>query len=290
MRIGLAMIGAAGGVEPQAIKAIAPCAERLNFASLWSPEHVVFIEGHRSRYPYGPMPGNIDLPLFNPLVALAYAAAVTDRIKLATGVCLVPQHNPLILGKEVASLDQLSGGRFMLGVGIGWQVEEFEALGIPWEGRARRTRECIEAMRRLWSEDRASFKGEFVNFANAICWPKPAAGAKLPVLFGGNSIAALRRVAEYGDGWVGLSLDPQQAREKIAKLREMLASYRRREAEVEIFLMPSSRRPSLEELKAYHDAGVTELVITGWGRRTAEEHTKQVEQLARSVVEPAARL
>jgi|SRR5580704_17455354 alkanesulfonate monooxygenase SsuD/methylene tetrahydromethanopterin reductase-like flavin-dependent oxidoreductase (luciferase family) len=145
-------------------------------------------------------------------------------------------------------------------------------------------------MRRLWSEDRASFKGEFVNFANAICWPKPAAGAKLPVLFGGNSIAALRRVAEYGDGWVGLSLDPQQARKRIAKLREMLASYRRREAEVEIFLMPSSRRPSLEELKAYHDAGVTELVITGWGRRTAEEHTKQVEQLARSVVEPAARL
>jgi probable F420-dependent oxidoreductase len=290
LKVGLAMIGGAAGVDPAVIKLIAPRAEALNFTTLWAPEHVVFIEGQRSQYPYGPMPGTIDLPMLNPFVALAYAAAVTERVRLATGVCLVPEHNPLVLAKEVASLDHLSGGRFMLGVGIGWLVEEFEALGIPWEGRARRTGEYIEAMRQIWSQDRASFEGEFVKFANVISSPKPVSGGNLPILFGGNGTSALRRTAQYGTGWIPLTIDAAEVRQKVDQLHRLMAGYNRSPEEVEVFLISRTRRLNLDDLKRLRDAGVDELVITGWAPRSASEHIKILEELARNIVERAATL
>src|SRR5215469_5671107 len=290
LKVGLAMIGGAAGVDPAVIKLIAPRAEALNFTTLWSPEHVVFVEEQKSQYPYGPMPGTIDLPMLNPFVALAYAAAVTERVRLATGVCLVPEHNPLVLAKEVASLDHLSGGRFMLGVGIGWLVEEFQALGIPWANRARRTCEYIEAMRRIWSHERTSFEGEFVKFSSVISSPKPVSGGKLPILFGGNSVSALKRTAQYGAGWIPLTIEAAEVRQKVDQLHKLMADHNRRANEVEVFLISRTRRLSFDDLKRFRDAGVDELVITGWAPRSSDEHIKMLEDLARNIVEPAATL
>ena len=139
------------------------------------------------------LPLQTDTPLSDPFTTLAYAAACTSKIKLATGICLVPEHNPLALGKTVATVDRLSGGRFVLGVGIGWLAEEFQAIGVPWDRRAQRTREYIHAMRKLWSDDHSSFSGEFVNFSKVRSYPKPANGAKRAPCSSGSGENRARR-------------------------------------------------------------------------------------------------
>jgi len=171
MNIGFFAIGLAELARPEILAAAATTAERVGFSTLWAAEHIVFVEKIDSPYPYArdttapPVP--TDLPILNPFVALGYAAAVTKRIRLATGVCLVPEYNPLLLAKLAASLDFVSGGRFVFGMGIGWMKEEFQALGVPWERRAARSREAVEAMRRLWEDSTSSYSGEFFSFAGA---------------------------------------------------------------------------------------------------------------------------
>ena len=156
----------------------------------------------------------------------------------------MPEHNPLILAKQVASLDLLSGGRFTLGVGVGWMAEEFAALGVPFARRTQRTREYVEVMRRLWREDVTSFAGEFVQIAGARSFPKPVRGA-VPVLMGGESRAALERAAAYGDGWYGFNLGADEAAEKIAVLERLLAERGRDRARV-----PRRRRALHQAVRA----------------------------------------
>src|SRR5438552_17789332 len=167
MKIGFFAVGIGATVEPRAVRAVAMAAGRLGFATLWAPEHVVLVEEYASQYPYssGPFPGPPDIPISDPFVTLAYAAACTSTIRLGTGICLVPEHNPLILAKTAATLDRLSSGRFIFGAGVGWLAEEFHALGVPFEHRGARTREYIEVMRLLWTEQRSSHAGPFVNFS-----------------------------------------------------------------------------------------------------------------------------
>ncbi len=225
MKIGLFTLGIGATSQPDVIRAIAETAERVGFATLWAAEHVVLFERHDSKYPYsesGKFPLAADADWLDPFITLTFAAAVTSKVRLATGICLVPEHNPVILAKQIASLDRLAKGRFALGVGIGWCAEEFAALGVPFERRAQRTREYIEVMRKLWSPGVASHRGEFVAFDNAGSYPKPPQGAKVPVIFGGESDPALRRVAEYGTGWYGFNLDPVGAKERIGKLEQLL--------------------------------------------------------------------
>ena len=218
-------------------------------------------------------------------------ASATEKIRLATGICLVPEHNPVVLAKVVATLDFLSNGRFTLGVGIGWLEEEFTALGIPWERRAHRTRECIEAMRRLWGDPISSYQGEFVKFDGVRSYPKPLRGADLPVFFGGESGPALRRVADYGNGWFGFNLTPDEAAAKIRKLEELAARQRpqalghrnRRFAELQTV--------TPDDLSRYRDAGVDEVVIVNTGLpRTVDDIGKRLGELARTWLEPAAKL
>src|ERR1700687_1305088 len=177
MKIGFFAVGIGATVEPEVLRAVAMAAERLGFATLWAPEHVVLVEQYASNYPYcgGRFPGVADIPIADPFTTLAYVAACTSTIRLGTGICLVPEHNPLILAKTVATVDRLSGGRFMLGVGVGWLAEEFAALGIPFERRGARTREYIEVMRQLWTEPRRSHSGEVVGFEGVLSYPKPVA-------------------------------------------------------------------------------------------------------------------
>jgi alkanesulfonate monooxygenase SsuD/methylene tetrahydromethanopterin reductase-like flavin-dependent oxidoreductase (luciferase family) len=159
MHFGVAFANVFTFAEPEAARAIATTAEELGFESLWTVEHVVVPAGYESPYPYSPdgkMPAPDDTPLPDPLVWLAFAAASTSRIKLGTGIAILPQRNALIAAKEVATVDRLSGGRVLLGVGAGWLKEEFEALGVPFERRGRRLDEHIEAMRALWAGERAA--------------------------------------------------------------------------------------------------------------------------------------
>ncbi|HKD68627.1 MAG TPA: LLM class F420-dependent oxidoreductase [Candidatus Binataceae bacterium] len=291
MKVGLISIGIGAGTAADSIKTIAMSAERLGFATLWAPEHVVLIEGYKSRYPYAPsgeVMGRLDSPLLDPWVGLGYAAAFTKRVRLATGVCLVPEHNPLALAKAIATVDHLSGGRVVVGIGIGWLEEEFQAMGIAWERRSDRTRDYVAAMRRLWGEDVSAFSGEFARFSNVRSFPKPAAGGKLPVVVGGNSMPALRRVAEYGDGWFGLNLSPDATAERLVKLRGLLSAQGRKLDDLEIIIGPASHQPTSDDFRKYHDLGVKELVLPPFGPRSEADMIKRLEEIARRWVEPAA--
>src|ERR1700741_2876885 len=209
MRLRVHAVGIRAGANPAVIDSVAAASERCGFATLWSGEHVVMVDRSASRYPYSD-DGQIAVPSaadwIDPMIGLSFAAAATSTIGIATGVLLLPEHNPVLVAKQAATLDSLSGGRFTLGVGVGWSRGGVEALGIPFERRAARTAEYVAAMRTLWRDDVASFKGEFVRFDSVRVNPKPVVDRRIPVVLGGNSDAALRRVVAWGDGWYGFNL------------------------------------------------------------------------------------
>lgn len=203
MRFGIAFANVGPFAEPEAAAGFAAAAEEAGFESIWTVEHVVVPKGYESTYPYDPsgkMPGGETAPIPDPLVWLAYVAAATSSIKLATGVLILPQRNPVVLAKELATLDHLSAGRLLLGIGVGWLEEEFDAIGVPFGERAARTDEHVAALRALWSEEAASFSGEFTSFTDCVVAPKPPAGT-IPVHVGGHSKPAARRAGRLGDGF-----------------------------------------------------------------------------------------
>jgi probable F420-dependent oxidoreductase len=187
-------------------------AEAAGFDSVVAVDHVVFPHKYTSVYPYAPggrLPGGPGGALPDPLIWMAMMAAVTTRLRFMTGVIILPLRNPMVLAKQVATLDHMSGGRIELGIGVGWLKEEFEALGIPFEKRGARSDEYIAVMRRLWAGDGASFAGEFVKFDKVSCNPKPVGGA-VPIIIGGHSEAAAKRAGRLGDGFfpsVGAQVD-----------------------------------------------------------------------------------
>ncbi len=202
MKFGIIFANTGPFVEPAAAARFAKAAEAAGFESIWTVEHVVVPSGYTSTYPYDPsgkMPGPEDSDIPDPLIWLSYVAAHTESIRLATGILIVPQRNPLVLAKEVATLDRLSGGRVDLGIGVGWLEEEFDAIGVPFADRGRRTDEYVAAMRALWSGRPTDFSGDFVNFQACISRPAPA--APVPIHIGGHSIAAARRAGRLGDGF-----------------------------------------------------------------------------------------
>ena len=160
--------------------------------------------------------------MFDPFLALTVAAVATTRLKLGTSVLLIGERNPLLTAREAASLDQISAGRFLLGVGVGWSREEYVAMGVPWERRGDRCDEYIQAMKELWTTPRSSFHGEFCDFDDAISFPKPVQDPHLPVLVGGNTGPALRRAARWGDGWFGWNLTIDEVGTTVAKLERLL--------------------------------------------------------------------
>jgi probable F420-dependent oxidoreductase len=193
-------------------KRLARLAEAAGFDSVLAIDHVVLPEDYASSYPYsatGRLPGSHASHYPDPLVWMAYVAAATTRLRLMTGVIILPQRNPLVLAKQVATLDHMSGGRIELGIGVGWLKEEFAALGVPFERRGKRADEYVAAMRALWRGDNASFAGEFVNFQQVSCNPKPVTGS-VPIFVGGHSEAAAKRAGRIGDGFfpsIGAQVD-----------------------------------------------------------------------------------
>jgi probable F420-dependent oxidoreductase len=295
MKVSFFCIGIGNGASADAIREIAINAERLGFSGIWAPEHVVLFDRQSSKYPYDPegrLPLPKDIDFNDPFIGLTYAAAVTSRIRLATGICLVPERNPVFLAKEVATLDRLSGGRAALGIGIGWSAAEFGAAGVPFERRAKRTREYIEFMRRLWSEDTTTFGGEFVKVESVRSFPKPVAGAKVPILVGGESEAALKRAASYGTGWFGLGLTPEEAGVKVKQLHEFARASNRDPKELEIIIGPYNKPAAPGDLRHFSAAGVQEFALTV-GFEVPEKLSairQWMEKLASEWVEPASKL
>jgi probable F420-dependent oxidoreductase len=293
MNVGYFAVGIGPLAEATWVRAVAVNAERLGFSTVWAPEHVVLLEKYASKYPYsaGEFPMPVETPFADPFTTLAYVAACTSRVKLATGICLVPEHNPLVLAKTVATLDRLSGGRFILGVGIGWLAEEFQALGLSFERRAQRTREYIDVMRKLWAERRSSHNSEFVKFGDVLSYPKPANNRGVPVWFGGESGPALRRVAEYGDGWIGFNLSPDQAVAKIKRIEELLKANGRKRSDVKLAVSPYTNPIRPDDLKRYRDAGAEEVALIVFDPPSSErELVTRMEQMAREFVEPGMKL
>jgi probable F420-dependent oxidoreductase len=263
MRLGLHALGIGAGAQRPVIDIVATAAEAAGFATLWAGEHVVMVDQSASRYPYA-ADGQIAVPStadwLDPMVCLSFAAAATSTIGVATGVLLLPEHNPVIVAKQAASLDRLSDGRLTLGVGIGWSREEFNALGVPFHRRGARTREYVAAMRAIWRDDVASFDGEFVRFDRIRVNPKPVRDTGIPVVLGGNSDAALRRVAAWGDGWYGFYLpDVATVTERVSFLRDRCRQGGRDPAELSLAVAMLSPRPG--DMGPLGDLGIDELVI-----------------------------
>jgi probable F420-dependent oxidoreductase len=263
MQLGLHAVGIGSGADRAVIDAVAAAAEECGFATLWAGEHVVMVDRSASRYPYTD-DGAIAVPAqadwLDPMIALSFAAAASSRISIATGVLLLPEHNPAIVAKQAASLDRLSGGRLTLGVGVGWSKEEFDALGVPFEHRAARTAEYVDAMRTLWREDVASFSGKFVGFDSIRVNPKPVRDRRIPIVLGGNSDPALRRAANWGDGWYAFNLDGvAAARERVTTLERLCVEAGRNRDELRVAVALAS--PQAGDAHALEDLGVDELVL-----------------------------
>ncbi len=267
MEVGLFSVGVGRTSEPDVIAQVARRADEIGFDSLWAPEHTVLFDeaDYTSRYPYNDtgriMVGRGDL--LDPFAALTFAAAHTNRIKLGTGICLVPHRNPLITAKMVASLDRLSKGRFIFGVGIGWLKEEFRALGVPPERRAQRTCDYLEAMKALWTQDAPSYQGEFTQFPPLISRPKPVQQPHPPIVFGGNTEPALKRVVQNGNGWFGFNIQPDDAARMIKRIGELAAEAGKQldDFSISVGVSDQFQPVTLDALKQYRDAGVQQAVV-----------------------------
>ena len=245
------------------IKDAVQLVEAKGVHGIWVPEHVLFFPEYASTYPYsdnGRIPGNPE-GILDPFTALTFIAAHTQRVRLGTGICLVPQRQPVYTAKMVADVDYLSGGRVDFGVGIGWLKEEFENLGMDFATRAARTEEYILAMRALWSEGISEFSGQTVSLQPCHFNPKPAQKPYPPIYFGGESDPALRRVARLGDGWYGFDLDPEQLQEKLVSLDAALAATGRSRQDIDLIIGPNRHPVNADTVAAYAAAGVDQLVV-----------------------------
>ena len=247
--------------QPEHLANLTRTAEEAGIESILTVEHVVVPVGYQSRYPYSPegrMPGPENSPIPDPLLPLAYAAAVTTKLRLGTGVMILPQHHPIYVAKQLATLDVLSGGRAMLGVGIGWLREEFDALGIPFSERAPRTEESIRALRSLWKDQPEGFEGNFYRWGPVESNPKPVQPGGVPILVGGHVEGAARRAARCGDGYFPVGVDEQALPQRLAALADECGKVGRDPGEIEITSSADVR--DLDVVRRFEDLGVSRLV------------------------------
>lgn len=256
--------------SPEYIAAAAAMVEKLGYDSFWVPEHVLFFPEYESKYPYsedGRIQGD-PRSLLDPLTALTYVAANTSKIRLGTGICLVPQRNPVYTAKQVADLDYLSGGRVDFGIGIGWLKEEFNALGVPWTDRAGRTEECIGVMKTLWCDELSSFQGKYFSFEAAYQNPKPVQRPHPPLIFGGESRAALRRVATLGQGWFTFNVTPESLAHGIDILQPLLEEQGRTISDISISVTPDRKHINQESLKRFEELGAEQIILPLFANNT----------------------
>jgi probable F420-dependent oxidoreductase len=243
--------------DPDVAAEVAQLAEDLGFESLWTGEHVVLPDPQAPPSPAPPL-----TPMLHPSTSLAWVAAVTEEIRIGTGITLIAQRNPLVLAKEMASLDVLSGGRLIMGIGAGYLEAEFDALGIPFAERGRRTDEYIRVLRELWSSEAPEFDGEFTRFSGIQSRPRPARRERLPIHAGGMSPAGYRRAVTSCQGWYGFAMDLESTAESLDAIEAMEDRLERPDwlGDLEITITPR-KTPTLEDVEAYEDLGVDRLVL-----------------------------
>jgi probable F420-dependent oxidoreductase len=275
MKLGYFGIGSGPCADPEVAARAARAAEAAGFESLWTGEHVVLPD---PQAPPSPVPAQF--PMLDPGAILAFLAGVTTRIRLGTGIIILPQRNPLVLAKQLASVDVLSRGRLIFGVGVGYLEAEFEALGIPFRRKGARTDEYIDAIRALWTQERPEFRGNFVSFGGIQARPRPVQQPCPPIVVGGHSPGALRRAVERGNGWYGFALAPEATEHCLEGLRE---AQRRHVRPPEIGPLEISVTPGVAldrgSLRRYAELGVDRLIPLSRAR-TGEEVVAFLEETA----------
>jgi probable F420-dependent oxidoreductase len=256
MKYALTMFATDYAIRPDEL---ARAAEERGFESLFFPEHTHIPASRRTPYPAGGELPKEYSHSHDPFVALAMAAAVTKKLKVATGICLVIERDPIVLAKEVASLDFLSGGRVILGIGGGWNAEEMENHGTVFKTRWKLLRERVQAMKAIWQNEEASYRGELVHFDPIWSYPKPVQKPHPPVLLGGHTDAALNRVVEYCDGWMPISMMAGDLKQRIADLHRMAKEKGRdpKSISISIFWAPGDR----QAIDAYEEIGVERVIL-----------------------------
>lgn len=290
MEIGLFAPLGNGNATSEILRTLGREAEDRGFESIWVAEHVVLFDEYESKYPYSPdgkFPGGGDTGLLEPLTALTYLAAVTDRIRLGTSVCLVPQRNPVYTAKQVVDLDNLSGGRVDFGVGIGWLEEEFNALNTPFAKRGKRTDEYLQVMQSLWTNEVSSFKGDTYDLPPCRMYPKPIQSPHPPLHIGGESDAALRRAARFGQGWFTWNRPPGELAEPLVKLDELLAAAGRQRGDgFQLTVCPYFTPVDATAIEAYREHGVDRLVVLVLAF-DVDGLRQQLDTLVTTVLEPS---
>ena len=249
------------------LQELAGVLDECGVESVWTVEHVVVAEQYDPRYPYssdgrmGSRPGLVPMP--DPLELLAFFAAASPTLRLGTAMVVAPLHSPTVLAKRAATIDRLSGGRLMLGLGIGWQKEEYDAVGAAFDHRGDRLEECMAAMRSLWANRPASYSGKYVSFDRVFMNPGPT-GSRVPIILGGHSDPAVERAGRVADGWLPFTTPPDLFAQQADLLRSQAAAAGRPSDAIEITAWPCSADPgaglSLEWARRYVDAGATRLI------------------------------
>ena len=255
MKIGLYGINLGVLADREAMLRVARTAEAANFESLWTGEHVVFVDPQQPPSPLVP-----DTPIADTVATLAFLAGATERVRLASGILLLPQRNPVVLAKELAGIDVLSGGRLILGIGVGSVEGEFDAIGVPFRERGARGSEHIEVIRTLWTQEQPAFEGRFTSFSGIQSRPLPLQQPHPPIVIGGYSDAAHRRTITQGDGWYGFMMDVDGAAAAIQALDETAEKVERPDhlGPLEITITPRGRLDR-EAVERFTEAGVHRL-------------------------------
>ena len=278
-------VGLTTGISTDSVDVavLAQKAESLGFESFWLPEHTIVPVHTTSRYG-GTADGSIPLSMSDsgdPLIGLARASAVTQHIKLGTAISLVPEHNPILQAKQIATLDRLSNGRFIFGIGAGWLLEETEIMGGDFEHRWGQSREAILAMKELWTQDEAEFHGKYYNFPPVRCNPKPVQKPHPPVFLGGNAPNVFKRIAAWGDGWMPVRVTPEQVKMGRATLDELAEAAGRDPKTIRLMVcnVPADR----DSIRALESAGADRVTVS-LPRDTGEGMLQKLEQIADSVL------
>ena len=264
---------------------IAKKAEELGFESLWYHEHPILPVHSDSPFPLtgGEIPETYR-HFTDPFIALARASAVTSKIKLGTGITLVPERNPLLMAKQISALDQYSGGRFIFGIGAGWHREETTIMGGDFDHRWSQTREAILALKELWTKDEAEFHGEYYDFPPVYCYPKPAQKPHPPIILGGNARNVLQRIVKWGDGWLPSLVTPSQV-EDSRKILDTLAAERGRDPKsitISVFGLPPETGRA--EVEALLNASADRVAVWPSHCQTEPEMGEELERMADALV------
>ena len=277
MEVGICCVGIGPYSTGDFIRRSAQAAERSGFSSFWVGDHVLLFGAYpESPYPYaGGLFGDPPIPdprsaLYEPLMAMCWAAAATKKIEIGSSIVILPQRNPVVLAKELAVLDEFSGGRVLFGAGVGWCKEESDAIGADWPTRGKRMDEYIAAMRSLWRNDLSEFAGETIAFKNAYMYPKPLRNSDIPILIGGDTDLAIKRVARAGDGWLAFKLPTEEAPARVALLKQLTREQGRDPEKLRISAAIFTWT-SADELKRYRDAGITQFLLFNCGELPIED-------------------